>query len=112
LQLVDLNSDNSLASNWIASSETLSTKDVARLQQNILVYPNPTNGRITITLDSSETESLEFIIYNSLGQSVGSFKLESSNLEINLSYLSNGIYYYHIKNKGELISQNKIIKRQ
>jgi hypothetical protein len=76
------------------------------------VYPNPTNGRITITLDSSETESLEFIIYNSLGQSVGSFKLESSNLEINLSYLSNGIYYYHIKNKGELISQNKIIKRQ
>ena len=112
LQLVDLNSDNSLASNWIASSETLSTKDVARLQQHILVYPNPTNGRITITLDSSETESLEFIIYNSLGQSVGSFELESSNLEINLSYLSNGIYYYHIKNKGELISQNKIIKRQ
>ena len=112
LQLVDLNSDNSLASNWIASSETLSTKDVARLQQHILVYPNPTNGRITITLDPSETESLEFIIYNSLGQSVGSFELESSNLEINLSYLSNGIYYYHIKNKGELISQNKIIKRQ
>ena len=112
LQLVDLNSDNSLASNWIASSETLSTKDVARLQQHILVYPNPTNGSITITLDPSETESLEFIIYNSLGQSVGYFELDSNNLEINLSYLSNGIYYYHIKNKGELISQNKIIKRQ
>ena len=112
LQLVDLNSDNSLASNWIASSETLSTKDVARLQEHILVYPNPTNGRITITLDSSETESLEFIIYNSLGQSVGYFELDSSNLEINLSYLSNGLYYYHIKSKGEIISKNNIIKRQ
>ena len=112
LQLVDLNSDNSLASNWIASSETLSTKDVARLQQHISVYPNPTKGNITITLDSSKTESLEFIIYNSLGQAVGYFELDSNNLEINLSYLSNGVYYYHIKNKGELISQNKIIKRQ
>jgi len=112
LQLVDLNSDNSLASNWIASSETLSTKDVARLQEHILVYPNPTNGIITIALDPSETESLEFIIYNSLGQSVGYFELDSNNLEINLSYLSNGIYYYHIENKGVLISQNKIIKRQ
>jgi hypothetical protein len=101
-----------LASNWIASSETLSTKNVARLQQYILVYPNPTKGSITITLNSSETVSLEFIIYNSLGQSVGYFELDSSNLEINLSYLSNGIYYYHIENKGELISQNKIIKHQ
>ena len=112
LQLVDLNSDNSLASNWIASSETLSTKDVAHLQQHITVYPNPTKGNITITLDSSKTESLEFIVYNSLGQAVGYFELDSNNLEINLSYLSSGVYYYHIKNKGELISQNKIIKRQ
>ena len=112
LQLVDLNSDNSLATNWIASSVTLSTKDIAHIQQQITVYPNPTKGNITISLDSSKTESLEFIIYNSLGQSVGEFELDSNNLKINLSYLSNGIYYYHIKNKGELISQNKIIKRQ
>ena len=110
LQLVDLNSDNSLASNWIASSETLSTKDVAHLQQHILVYPNPTKGNVTIKLGLSKTESLEFIIYNSLGQSVGYFKLDSNNLEINLSYLSKGVYYYHIKNKGEIISKNNIIK--
>jgi hypothetical protein len=43
------------------------------------VYPNPTKGNITISLDSSKTESLEFIIYNSLGQSVGYFELDSNN---------------------------------
>ena len=45
-----------------------------------------------------------------MGQSVGDFLVYSSNLEINLSHLSSGFYYYNIKNKGEIISRNKIIK--
>jgi len=45
-----------------------------------------------------------------MGQSVGDFIVYSSNLEINLSHLSSGFYYYNIKNKGVVISRNKIIK--
>ena len=45
LQLVDISSDNSLASNWIASSQSLS---IARCcdqhSSQIIVYPNPTKG--------------------------------------------------------------------
>ena len=111
LQLVDVNSDNSLASNWIASSQSLSTEDVATAQTQIIVYPNPTKGIVTIEYDFSNTDALEFSIYNSLGQSVGNFQLNSSNLQINLSHLSSGFYYYKIKNKGVVISRNKIIKK-
>jgi hypothetical protein len=77
---VDISSDNSLASNWIASSQSLSMQDVVSPQQQIIVYPNPTKGLITIEYDFSNTSSLEFSIYNSMGQSVGDFLVKSSNL--------------------------------
>ena len=111
LQLVDLNSDNSLAVNWIASMQSLSTENIASSQQELIIYPNPTKGPITIKLNNLKTESLEFIIYNSLGQSIENFQLNSNSLQINLSHLSNGFYYYCIKNKGEVILRNKFIKK-
>ncbi len=111
LQLVDLNSDNSLAVNWIASMQSLSIENIASSQQELIIYPNPTKGPITIKLNNLKTESLEFIIYNSLGQSIENFKLNSNRLQINLSHLSNGFYYYSIKNKGEVILRNKFIKK-
>ena len=73
LQLVDISSDNSLASNWIASSQSLSIEDIATAQRQIIVYPNPTKGIVTIEFDFSNTDALEFSIYNSMGQSVGDF---------------------------------------
>ena len=111
LQLVDLNSDNSLAVNWIASMQSLSTENIASSQQELIIYPNPTKGPITIKLNNLKTEPLEFIIYNSLGQSIEKFKLNSNSSQINLSHLSNGFYFYSIKNKGEVILRNKFIKK-
>ena len=110
LQLSDLDADNSLASNWIASSASLSMGSNADFKPQLLVYPNPTKGVVTIELISSRTEPLELSIYNSLGQSVGSFQLISNKSEINLSSLSNGFYYYTIKNNTGTILKNKIIK--
>jgi len=110
LQLSDLDADNSLASNWIASSASLSMGSNADFKPQLLVYPNPTKGVVTIELISSRTEPLELSIYNSLGQFVGSFQLISNKSEINLSSLSNGFYYYTIKNNTGIILKNKIIK--
>ena len=111
LQLVDVNSDNFLASNWIASSQSLSREDIATAKQQIYVYPNPTEGIITIEFDFSNTNSLEFMMYNSLGQSVGDFHLKSNNLQLNLGFLMSGFYNYSIKHEGEVISRGKIIKK-
>lgn len=111
LELIDLDSDNSLATNWTASSETLSDKDISIINQNILVYPNPTNSLLNFKLNSYKTKLLDFIIYNTLGQSVGNFQLNANNLQIDISYLNNGIYYYSIKNGQEIILNNKIIKQ-
>ncbi len=111
LQLVDLNSDNSLAVNWIASTQSLSIENILGELQQLFVYPNPVKDFITIQLNSIKNESLKFIVYNLLGQSVGDFELTSNNLQLDLSHLSNGVYYYSIKNKGELILRNKFVKK-
>lgn len=111
LQLVDVNSDNSLASNWIASSQSLSRGDVATAKRQIIVYPNPTEGIITVEIDFLNTDSLEFIMYNSLGQSVGDFQLKANNLKLNVGFLKSGFYYYNIKDKAVVISRGKIVKK-
>ena len=111
LQLVDVNSDNSLASNWIPSSQSLSREDVATAKRQIIVYPNPTEGIITVEIDFLNTDSLEFIMYNSLGQSVGDFQLKSNNLQLNVGFLKSGFYYYNIKDKEVVISRGKFVKK-
>ncbi len=111
LQLVDVNSDNSLASNWIASSQSLSRGDVATAKRQIIVYPNPTEGIITVDINFLNTDSLEFSMYNSLGQSVGDFQLKANNLKLNVGFLKSGFYYYNIKDKAVVISRGKIVKK-
>ena len=111
LQLVDVNSDNSLASNWIASSQSLSTAHVTIAKRQIFVYPNPTKGIITVDINFLNTDSLEFSMYNFLGQSVGDFQLKSNNLQLNIDFLKSGFYYYNIKDKAVVISRGKIVKK-
>lgn len=111
LHLVDLNSDNSLASNWIASTGSLSAPTMSNNQHMITVYPNPTSGIIKIKSHPSQIDKMKFILYNYLGQTVTAIDLSTNDSQIDISHLTNGIYYYHIQLEGAIISKNKIIKR-
>ena len=111
LHLVDLNSDNSLASNWIASTGTLSAPTMSNNQDMITVYPNPTSGIVKIKSQPSQIDKMKFILYNYLGQTVTSKDLSTQKSQVDISHLSNGIYYYQIQLEGAIISKNKIIKR-
>tara|TARA_R110002126_G_scaffold291415_2_gene452255 strand:- start:28899 stop:30965 length:2067 start_codon:yes stop_codon:yes gene_type:complete len=113
LQLNNINSDNNVASSWSSTSqETLSNKDFTFLDEKIVVYPNPTGGVLKFKLNSiSKDSSLEFILFNPLGQKIGVFQLNSSNSEIDLSSINNGLYYYTIKKGNKIIKKDKIIKR-
>lgn len=111
LQLVSLNSDNSLASNWVASSETLSNDVVLSLNANAFVYPNPTNGLVQFKFTTTQFNNLECRIYNNLGQNMGVFQLDSNDTTLDLSYLNSGMYFYTITHENKTILQDKIIRR-
>jgi hypothetical protein len=72
------------------------------------IFPNPTKNYITISGDKTELEQSE--IYNSLGKEV-TFKTkqisnEGSKLIIDLSNLSDGIYYLRTKKLTKKVSKH------
>ena len=66
---------------------------------NFKLFPNPSNGLISIfydgTLDANETLK----VYNLSGQMIEEFKLMESSIQINLNHLVNGIYIVRYKDQ-------------
>ena len=73
------------------------TKTVAKL----IIYPNPVENILTIK--SEYSENIEVQIHNTLGQNIGHFVGNNNAIEIDLSYLTTGIYYAYINGKKEKI---------
>jgi hypothetical protein len=95
LQLLDANSDNSLAINWVASSsEVLNTNDFDNSKVNFIVYPNPAKEKLMI---NSEQTIQKIAIFNLLGQQIKTFQVNFKSGEINISELSKGIYFLNLK---------------
>ncbi|MBF4483817.1 LamG-like jellyroll fold domain-containing protein [Flavobacterium sp. CSZ] len=100
--------------NWSKIKETTTTysntcKSLG-LEDNtfdkVVIYPNPTKGELNINNIALEKAT----VYNSLGQLIKSFTLNSSNTAntINLSGLPKGVYYVYLINQDSA-SVKKII---
>ena len=72
----------------------------------VLIYPNPTKGEVNINNIALE----KITIYNSIGQLVKSFSLNSgdTNNTVDLSGLPKGIYFLYLINQ-DAASAKKII---
>lgn len=69
------------------------------------IYPNPTNGMLTINGSSAVSE---IAVYNNLGQLL--FTSEEKN-QVNLSALGSGIYFLKISNENGQTETKMIIKQ-
>lgn len=68
---------------------------------NFNVYPNPTNGKSIINFTIAEDANVEIKLFDMVGREVKtviSEKLQSGDhkLDTDVSFLSNGLYYYHL----------------
>jgi hypothetical protein len=108
LELIDVNSDNALASNWKASSDAVLNTTVFNSNEiDFTVYPNPTREKLTIT---SKQILEEIIIFNPLGQQIKTFQVNFKTGSINISNLKKGMYFLSLKGiNGEQFS-TKIFK--
>jgi len=69
--------------------------------QGIKLYPNPATDLVNISI-SSDLLPDSFIVYNSIGQIMFSKKVEnSSDLTINTSAFSQGVYFIQITKENE-----------
>ena len=75
---------------------------------NVEVFPNPSSGIITVSVD----ENLKNIeVYNVLGSLIHSEKIHFQNeIELNLSHLNSGIYHLILSSEDQLLNQKIIIE--
>lgn len=78
------------------------------LSEHITINPNPFNESITIGLENLENATISII--NSIGQNIKMLKAQSTSETINLSNLTNGIYFVSITNNSGQKVTKKIIK--
>jgi len=65
--------------------------------QSIFVFPNPASDKIYISTNSDSNKP--FYIYDMLGKMILSNHCSSTKQEVNISTLSNGIYYVKLENQ-------------
>ncbi|OBX22843.1 MULTISPECIES: T9SS type A sorting domain-containing protein [Bizionia] len=85
---------------------TLSLEDANNIENSIDIYPNPVNNQFTISIKNEAHYSL--ITLN--GQVIKQGKLQSGANSLNISNLSNGLYFLQVETR-QGISTKKIIKQ-
>ncbi|MNQ11178.1 Internalin-J precursor [compost metagenome] len=114
LSCIQVDDENYSNANWsnikestTAYSNTCKSLGIDKSEfSQVIVYPNPTKGEITINNIALDKAT----VYNSLGQLVKSFTLNNANTNntINLSGLPRGVYYVYLIN-GDAASAKKIV---
>ena len=109
LELMDVNSDNSLASSWQATSDaTLNTTVLNSNEINFKIYPNPTKENLTI---NSKQILQEIIIFNPLGQKIKEFQANFKTGQISISDLQKGMYFLSLKGINGARFSTKVFKK-
>lgn len=79
------------------------------LSGNMLISPNPTNGLVNITFNTiSQNTKIE--LYNSIGALVLTEAMINKNNTINMSDLSNGMYFMKVLEGNKVITVKKVVK--
>jgi hypothetical protein len=99
LELIDLNSDNTDPSNWVASMSSFE-RPVAIISNQISsihTYPNPTSDMLTI---SSGQQLLNIRLLNLEGKLIKSVEPLKLSFDLDLSSLAKGIYILELKTQS------------
>jgi len=88
----------------------LETADFEK-KQNFVLYPNPTENTITIQLNNPTIENLNISIFDITGKPLLSHEMNNSRKELDISALSNGIYFISLKSNGKSLGYQKLVKK-
>ncbi|MFH1319713.1 MAG: PKD domain-containing protein [Bacteroidota bacterium] len=90
--------------------------------EGLVIYPNPTDGRITIDVEFDETDKIEIQLYNVLGELLYKYPQEPvqkvkpghsgwMKYELDLSGLPNGVYFIRVTTPYDSSNKKVIFAR-
>ncbi len=86
--------------NYFTNNAALSTEDF-QLLNSVSLYPNPSKDFFTISLPEGLTAKGSIEIYNNVGQKILNRSINNNtDLQVNSSHFSNGIYFVNLKIGG------------
>lgn len=95
--------------NFHYSSFSFTGIDENELLEKINIYPNPTSGLITVTSTLSTITNIT--VYDLMGKCVYTEYYEQiqNPIQLDLSFLNNGIYFINVQDENGQLNKNKII---
>lgn len=84
-------------------------KDLA--SDEISIFPNPTNGNVTISIPASVEGNVTVEVYDAIGKLTIKENITNNMSNVNLSKLEDGMYMFKIINNNKTIKIGKIVKQ-
>lgn len=81
-------------------------KQVGKNNQ-VSVYPNPSNGNFSVSVANFENTSVE--VYNSLGEKIYTKPLNANTENITIEKFDAGVYFIYIKQNGAIVYRNNMV---
>jgi hypothetical protein len=104
---------NGSVSNGIQQAFEISTLtgiEDNKISLNLQVYPNPTNGYLTLSIDKTEFTSFNFQLTDNTGKVIESKVVTSPNEIINMECLAKSVYFLKVSRNDLDVKTFKIIK--
>ncbi len=111
-QVSDNSGNVSAVAERVVRVVTVTGVDEVLSNGNLVVYPNPSNGKFTIGLNETMQGKTAVVIYNVLGAKVyaDEFTQTTNAYDINAQDLKAGIYLIQVTNNGNQYTQRITIK--
>jgi hypothetical protein len=84
------------------------------LDNNVTLYPNPSNGMVSLIATLPGAQNIEMTIHNSLGQVISTSKhtgISNNVINFDLSAYSNGVYFVTLNNGQEQVVKRLILNK-
>jgi len=78
--------------------------DDLNLGKMVSMFPNPSNGKVSITLQGNVSTNLTVTVYNVLGETVvnpTTYRAGTTNIQLDLSSVANGLYLVKVQSESE-----------
>lgn len=90
---------------------TTSIMEIGTLGINAFVFPNPSSGEVTLSVQNAQTSKMSFSLFNTQGQVLLEGPLSGNHTRIDLNALSAGAYFVKLNIDNTQIKLFKIIKQ-